>query len=100
MEGGAAQQQQASSSSPPSNRRVRCVVVAYGYSGRRFHCPLIRSTNRLELYGVVVRSPQLQEQARLDLNKKASKGEGVKIFDTLDAALADEQVELVVLATP
>ena len=71
---------------------VATVVVGYGLAGRAFHCPLIRRQRSLDLYGVVARSAAVRDGAVAEL--------GVKGFATLDEALDDPVVRLVVIATP
>jgi scyllo-inositol 2-dehydrogenase (NADP+) len=71
---------------------IRTVVVGYGLAGREFHCPLIARQPDLSLYGVVARDARKREQAEAERN--------VKTFASLDAALDDPEVDLVVLATP
>jgi scyllo-inositol 2-dehydrogenase (NADP+) len=71
---------------------IATVVVGYGLAGRAFHCPLIRRQPGLGLYGVVARDPAVRAGAVADL--------GVKGFASLDEALADPKVRLVVIATP
>ncbi len=68
------------------------VVVGYGYAGRCFHTPLVALTPGLHLYGVVSGRADVREQIRQNL--------GVKTFAHFDHALADHQVDLVLLATP
>ena len=71
---------------------IRTVVVGYGLAGREFHCPLIARQADLTLYGVVARDAGKRAQAEAE--------HGVKTYDSLDAALNDPDVDLVVLATP
>ncbi|OJW23889.1 MAG: dehydrogenase [Planctomycetales bacterium 71-10] len=71
---------------------LRTVVVGYGMAGRELHCPLIRRQSDLALHGVVARKP--------DVRARAEAEQGVRTFASLDDALADPVVELVVLATP
>ncbi len=68
------------------------VVVGYGYAGRCFHTPLLALTPGLHLYGVVSGRAEVREQIR--------QGYGVKTFAHFEHALADPQVDVVVLATP
>src|SRR5687768_9861368 len=70
----------------------RTVVVGYGLAGRHFHCPLIRRQPALPLHGVVARDPSVRAEAVADW--------GVKGFAHLDEALDDQEVDLVVIATP
>src|SRR4051812_31599540 len=71
---------------------VRTVVVGYGLAGRAFHCPLIRRQKGLALAGVVARDPALRAAAVAEW--------GVRGFASLDEALGDESLRLVVIATP
>lgn len=69
---------------------VRTALVGFGYAGRTFHAPLIAACSGLRLEAVVSR----QAEAAADA------WPGVRVMATLDQALADPGVELVVLATP
>jgi scyllo-inositol 2-dehydrogenase (NADP+) len=71
---------------------IRTVVVGYGLAGRDFHCPLIARQPELTLHGVVARDAARRAQAEAE--------RGVKGFASLEDALDDPDVELVVLATP
>jgi len=73
-------------SQPP----VSVALVGYGYVGKTFHAPLIAATPGLEL-AVVVSGDAAKVQA--DWPK-------VVVVATLEAALADPAVDLVVIATP
>lgn len=70
----------------------RTVVVGYGLAGRAFHCPLIRRQPGLNLAGVVARDPAARADAVADW--------GVVAYASIDEALADPRVSLVVIATP
>lgn len=70
---------------------IGTVVVGYGLAGRAFHCPLIRRQPGLRLVGVVARNA--------DVRASASEC-GVRGYAGLDEALADPEVQLVVVATP
>lgn len=71
---------------------IRTVVVGYGLAGRAFHCPLIQRQPGLELAAVVARDPIIRTEAELAC--------GVKGYGSLDDALRDESLQLVVIATP
>ncbi len=71
---------------------MKTVVVGYGMAGREFHCPLIRRQPGLGLHGVVARRPEVRARAEAE--------QGVRGFASLDEALSDPAVDLVVLATP
>jgi len=72
---------------------LNCIVVGFGYAGKNFHSYLVRHvSNPLTLYGVVSRREELREQARKDL--------GIKTWDSLENALSDDNVSIVIIATP
>jgi scyllo-inositol 2-dehydrogenase (NADP+) len=71
---------------------IRTVVVGYGLAGRAFHCPLIRRQPGLALTGVVARDPAVRAEAVAAW--------GVHGYASIDEALADRDVRLVVIATP
>ncbi|HWQ88178.1 MAG TPA: oxidoreductase [Brevundimonas sp.] len=65
---------------------VGVALVGHGYAGRTFHAPLIGACAALDLRTVVTRRP--------------GDAPGLNTVATLDEALADPAVDLVVLATP
>jgi len=67
-------------------------VIGYGYSGRNFHSYLIGLEKRLNLYAVCARNPVKRQLAE--------KEHGVKTFSNVNDMLRDENVHLVVVATP
>jgi scyllo-inositol 2-dehydrogenase (NADP+) len=67
-------------------------IVGYGYSGRNFHSYLIGLENRLKLYAVCARNPERRKQAEKEY--------GVKTFSNIDDMLRDDNIHLVVVATP
>jgi scyllo-inositol 2-dehydrogenase (NADP+) len=71
---------------------IKAAIVGYGYAGRVFHSQLVRAAQGLELYAVSTRDPGRRQQAAEDL--------GVKTFPSLDELLKDDEVQLVVIATP
>ena len=73
---------------------IRTVVVGHGLAGRSFHCPLVRRQKGLTLHGVVARDAKVRDEAT------ALWGEGVRGYASIDEALDDPAVELVVIATP
>ncbi|MGQ2990983.1 oxidoreductase [Brevundimonas sp.] len=80
-------------SSPASTRRtgpVRVALIGYGFAGKTFHAPLIRAAPGMDLHLVATSQPEV---VRTDLP-------GVKTVASLTEALADPDVELVVVATP
>jgi scyllo-inositol 2-dehydrogenase (NADP+) len=71
---------------------IPTVVVGHGLAGRAFHCPLIKRQKDLRLHGVVARDGQVRAEAAAVW--------GVRGFAELDEALADPDVQLIVIATP
>ncbi len=71
---------------------VNVSIIGYGYSGRNFHSYLIGLEKRLKLYAVCARNPEKR--------KLAEKECGVKTFSSVDDMLSDDNVQLVVVATP
>lgn len=69
---------------------VRVALVGYGYAGRTFHAPLIAATPGIELAAVVSTRP-----AKVHTDLPAA-----RVFEGLDQALADPDIDLVVIATP
>ena len=67
-------------------------VVGYGLAGNSFHSYLVSLADGLNLYGVMARRPEVREQAGADW--------GVKTYAALDDMLADDAIDLVVVATP
>jgi len=72
---------------------VRTVVIGYGFAGRSFHSYLVERAPGLTLHGVAGRDPE--KRARL-----AAERPDAKAYETFEDALADPDVDLVVLATP
>jgi scyllo-inositol 2-dehydrogenase (NADP+) len=72
---------------------VKTAVVGYGYSGKSFHCYLLGLASGLELYAISTRAPERQRAAAADYPD-------VQIYGSVEQLLADQEVELVVLATP
>jgi len=71
---------------------VKTVVVGYGFAGREFHCYLVRLAPGIALHGVVSRNPANRDRIERE--------QGCTVYGSLQAALDDPEVELVVLATP
>ena len=72
---------------------VKTAVVGYGYAGRAFHSYLVSLAEGINLYAISTRDPERQTAARASYPK-------AKIYGSLDQVLADDSVDLVVLATP
>ncbi len=73
---------------------IGVAVVGYGLAGRSFHSPLVRRQPGLKLVGIVARDPVVRAEAT------ATWGPDVAGHASLDHALDDPRVELVVIATP
>ncbi|HID56973.1 TPA: Gfo/Idh/MocA family oxidoreductase, partial [Candidatus Poribacteria bacterium] len=71
---------------------VNVGIVGYGYAGRCFHAYLVSLAEGLNLYAVSSRSPERRARAERDY--------GVKTYETIDQLVADDNVDLVIIATP
>lgn len=71
---------------------LRAVVVGYGWWGRACHCYLIGLTPGICLHGIVSSQPEKRKEIRESM--------GCKAYEDLDDAIADPEVDLVILATP
>lgn len=68
----------------------RIALIGFGLAGKAFHAPLIAATPGLELAAVVTsRAAEV-----------VADYPGAQVLPTLEAALADHSIDLVVLATP
>jgi scyllo-inositol 2-dehydrogenase (NADP+) len=72
---------------------VNAAVVGYGYAGQAFHSYLIGLAEGLDLYAISTRSPERQQTA-------AEQHPEARIYGSIDDLLADDQVDLVIIATP
>ncbi len=70
----------------------RAVVIGYGYAGRSYHSYLIGLTPGLELHGVASRNAETRE--------RITRERGCRAYDGFASAIADPDVDLIVLATP
>jgi len=73
--------------------KANAVVIGYGLAGKFYHCYLVKQTNVLNLYGVMAQRPEVRKQIQEDLKD-------VKLFATYDEVLKDNQVDLIIIATP
>lgn len=71
---------------------IRTAIVGYGLAGRLFHAYLVSRTEGLELVAVASRDPVRRAQAEQDWS--------VDTWETLTDLLADDRIELIILATP
>jgi len=76
----------------PVSRDPRVVVVGYGRWGRQCHCYLVRLTPGLVLHGVV--------SSDREKRKQIEEHEQCKAYERFDDAIADPDVDIVILATP
>ena len=72
---------------------VNAAVIGYGYAGRCFHTYLIGLAEGLNLYAIASRNAERRQSATENYP-------GVKSYETIDQVIADDEVQLVVLATP
>ena len=72
---------------------INVAIVGYGYSGRAYHSYLISLTEGLNLSAISTRSLDRQHEAR-------EAYPDVKIYGGVDDLLSDDDVDLVVIATP
>ena len=68
-------------------------VVGYGYSGRAFHTYLVGLADGLRLHGIAARKQPVRDVA-------AENHPDARIYGSLDEMLEDDDIQLVVLATP
>ncbi len=74
----------------PSVHQV--AIIGYGNAGRRFHAYLIGLAAGLRLRGIASRDPQTRQRIVAE--------QGCLAYESFERALADPQVDLIVLATP
>ena len=72
---------------------INTAVIGYGYAGRCFHAYLVGLAEGLNLYAIATRDAGRRQSA-------AQHHPGVKMYETIDQVIADDAIELVVLATP
>lgn len=71
-------------------KKINTALCSFGMSGKVFHAPFLDVNPGFHLYAVWERSSKTAEALY----------PGIKSFDTLEAMLADEAIELVVVNTP
>jgi scyllo-inositol 2-dehydrogenase (NADP+) len=71
-------------------QKIKTALCAFGMSGWVFHAPFIHLYDGFELYGVLERTKNLGEE----------KYPGIKTFRSLEAMLADDDIELIIVNTP
>ena len=72
---------------------VNTAVIGYGYAGRAFHSYLASLADGLNLYAIATRDAERREAARQAYPN-------AQMYQTIDEVLADDAIDLVVLATP
>ncbi|MER3405506.1 MAG: hypothetical protein C4289_10415, partial [Chloroflexota bacterium] len=71
---------------------IRSTWLSPAMAGKVFHANLVAHTEGLRLHGVFSRSAERRAQAEADW--------GVRTYPTYEALLQDQQVDLVIVATP
>ncbi len=71
---------------------IRTAVIGYGFAGRSFHAYLVGLTPGLQLHGIASRNAETRE-------KILARGD-CKAYESFDQAIADADVDLVVIASP
>ena len=72
---------------------INTAVIGYGYAGRAFHTYLVGLADGLNLYAIATRNDERRAAAR-------EAYPNAQIYQTIDEVIADDKVDLVVLATP
>lgn len=70
---------------------VRTGLIGFGFAGRTFHAPLLRTTPGLQLCAVASRQPEAVQ---------AALGAEVQVHDTPQALIARPDLDVVVIASP
>ena len=72
---------------------ANAAVIGYGFAGRCFHSYLIGLADGLDVYSIATRNPERRAAA-------AENYPDAVIYQTIDQVIANDLVDLVVLATP
>ena len=72
---------------------INTAVIGYGYAGQSFHAYLVGLADRLNLCAIATRNPERRQAA-------AQAYPDVKLYETIDQVIADDEIDLVILATP
>ena len=79
---------------------IKTCVLGVGLAGLTFHVPFVLSLPELfKLHAVLERKPE-GPGGKLQARFGPEAADGVKIHNTLDAVLADPEIELVIVGTP
>jgi scyllo-inositol 2-dehydrogenase (NADP+) len=76
----------------PHDAPFRVAVIGYGFAGRCFHSYLAGLTPGLVLHGIASRNPETRK--KIEAEKKC------RAYDSVESAVADPAVDLVVVASP
>ncbi len=76
-----------------SNRPIRAGIIGMGSAGVRFHAPMLSKLEEFELYAVYDITEARRTLAQKEYAVK-------KVYGSLDEFLADDRIDLVVVATP
>jgi predicted dehydrogenase len=74
---------------------IRAAVIGYGLAGRVFHCPFISALPGLELSAIAFRSAESASKSTAAADYPAT-----RILTSIDKAIADPNLDLIVVATP
>lgn len=77
---------------PQLDRDARVAIIGYGRWGRQCHAHLIERAPGLELYAIA--SGSAEKRAQIEASH------GCRAYESLEQVLADDAVDVVVLATP
>ena len=72
---------------------INTAVIGYGYAGRAFHSYLVGLADGLNLYAIATRNAERRNAAR-------EAYPNTQIYKTIGEVVADDAIDLVVLATP
>ena len=72
---------------------VNTAVIGYGYAGRAFHSYLVSLADGLNLYAIATRDAERREAAHQAYPN-------AQMYQTIDEVIANDAIDLVVLATP
>lgn len=74
-------------------KEIRVGLIGYGLSGRVFHGNILRTMEQYQVVGVSVKSEEKIKQVHMDFPD-------AKLYKTPDEVFKDNEVELVIIATP
>ena len=72
---------------------LRVGLVGYGLGGSTFHAPLVTATPNLDLVAIATSNAERVAKAK-------ARYPSVHVYDTIEAMLAAERLDLVVISTP